>query len=147
MENIKVIIIGYLVYLPIVIALTIYVSKVLFKNGKLFMIDIFKGKEDIAIATNNLFEIGFYLINVGFALYIMKINFYGGYIGGDKVLMNYQDLMEILSRKIGGFAIYLGLMLFANLFMFFRGRKKSRAHRKHHPILDGNIQDPPVEFI
>ena len=66
MENSK-IIIGYLIYLPIVIALTIYVSKMLFKNGKLFMVDIFKGKEDIALATNKLFEIGFYLINIGFA--------------------------------------------------------------------------------
>ena len=47
MEHSK-IIIGYFIYLPIVIALTIFVSKMLFKNGKLFMIDIFKGKEDIA---------------------------------------------------------------------------------------------------
>ena len=45
MEHSK-IIIGYFIYLPIVIALTIFVSKMLFKNGKLFMIDIFKGKED-----------------------------------------------------------------------------------------------------
>ena len=72
MENSK-IVIGYLIYLPIVIFLTIYVSKTLFKNGKLFMIDIFKGKEDIALATNKLFEVGFYLINIGFALLIMKI--------------------------------------------------------------------------
>jgi hypothetical protein len=37
-----------------------------------------------------------------------------------------QTLMEILSKKIGGFTIYLGVMLFFNLFLFFRGRKKSR---------------------
>ncbi|ARV09236.1 hypothetical protein BTO05_06110 [Winogradskyella sp. PC-19] len=120
MENSK-IIIGYIIYLPIVISLTIYISKMLFKNGKLFMIDIFKGKEDIAIATNKLFEIGFYLINIGFALYIMKI--YGYNHNYD---ISNQTLMEILSKKIGGFTIYLGVMLFFNLFLFFRGRKKSR---------------------
>ena len=120
MENSK-IIIGYLIYLPIVITLTVFVSKSLFKNGRLFMIDIFKGKEDIALATNKLFEIGFYLINIGFALYIMKLYFYS-----TTTELSYQYLMEMLSKKIGGFTIYLGLMLFLNLFLFFRGRRKSK---------------------
>lgn len=123
MEHSK-IIIGYFIYLPIVIALTIFVSKMLFKNGKLFMIDIFKGKEDIALATNKLFEIGFYLINIGFALFTMKIFYYGS------DLMSSQTLIEILSKKLGGFTIYLGVMLFFNLFLFFRGRKKSRTTTK-----------------
>lgn len=123
MENSK-ILIGYLIYLPIVIVLTIYVSKILFKNGKLFMIDIFKGKEDIALATNKLFEVGFYLINIGFALFIMKI--YNSSINP----INYQTLTEILSKKIGGFTIYLGLMLFVNLFLFFRGKRKSKETKR-----------------
>ena len=123
MEHSK-IIIGYFIYLPIVIALTIFVSKMLFKNGKLFMIDIFKGKEDIALATNKLFEIGFYLINIGFALFTMKIFYYGS----DP--MSSQTLIEILSKKLGGFTIYLGVMLFFNLFLFFRGRKKSKTITK-----------------
>ena len=127
MENSK-IIIGYLIYLPLVIILTIYVSKMLFKNGKLFMIDIFKGKEEIAIATNKLFEIGFYLVNIGFALYIMEIYYHSN------SQMGYQTLIEILSKKIGGYTIYLGLMLFLNLFLFFRGRKKSRSNMK--PVLE-----------
>ena len=84
------------------------------------MLDIFKHNESIALATNKLFEIGFYLINIGFAFLFMKIKFYGS------VAMNSQDLVEILSKKIGGFSIYLGLMLFINLYFFFRGRKASK---------------------
>lgn len=123
MENSK-ILIGYLIYLPTVIILTIFVSKSLFKNGRLFMIDIFKGNEGIALATNKLFEIGFYLINIGFALYIMKMYYHS------TTELSYQRLMEMLSMKIGGFIIYLGLMLFLNLFIFFRGRRKSRQSLK-----------------
>ncbi len=118
METSK-ILIGYLLYLPITILLTLYVSRILFKNGKLFMIDIFKGKEEIALATNQLFKVGFYLLNIGFALMIMGIHSY-------RFNDTYQNLVEILSSKIGGFTIYLGIMLFFNLFLFFRGRKKSR---------------------
>ena len=120
MENSK-ILIGYIIYLPIVLLLTYFVSKTLFKNGKVFMADIFKGKEDIANATNKLFEIGFYLLNIGWALIILEIYYYGDNY-------SYQKLFEDLSKKIGGFSIYLGVMLFLNLFLFFRGRKKSKLN-------------------
>ena len=112
-------ILAYAIYLPIVIILTYYVARTLFKNGRVFMLDIFRGREEIAYATNRLFELGFYLINLGFALSIMEIQFYGEHFGK-------QELMEILSFKLGGFSIYLGIMLFLNLYMFFRGKKKSK---------------------
>ena len=35
-------------------------------------------------------------------------------------------MLEILSTRIGGFGIYLGIMLFFNLYLFFRGRRISR---------------------
>ncbi len=115
------VLIAYLVYLPITIALTWYVAYTLFKNGRIFMLDIFHGKTEIALATNKLFEVGFYLLNVGFALWILEINV---------ELLSSQEVVEVLSKKIGGFSIYLGVMLFFNLYLFFRGRKASRAHAK-----------------
>ena len=121
MENSK-ILIGYIIYLPIVLLLTSYVSKALFTNGKVFMSDIFKGKEDIANATNKLFKIGFYLLNIGWALLILRISTHGI----DEY--TFQNLFEDLSSKIGGFSIYLGIVLFFNLFLLFRGRKKSRIN-------------------
>ncbi len=72
METTK-ILIGYGIYLPVALFLTYYVSKTLFKNGKIFMLDIFKGREEIAEATNKLFETGFYLLNIGFALMILEL--------------------------------------------------------------------------
>ncbi|MBN8879071.1 MAG: hypothetical protein J0I32_16105 [Sphingobacteriales bacterium] len=108
---------AYLIYLPIVIVLTWYVAHVLFKNSKIFMLDIFSGRTEIALSTNRLFETGFYLLNLGFALVIMEITYN---------VPDSRDLLEALSSKIGGFSIYLGIMLFFNLYLFFRGRRKSR---------------------
>lgn len=113
-------IIGYSIYLPIAILLTYYVSKSLFKNSKVFMLDIFNNREEIAMATNKLFETGFYLLNLGFALSILKLNLYD---------FTYQELIEKLSSKIGGFSIYLGIMLFLNLYFFFRGKRKSKESK------------------
>lgn len=109
---------AYLIYLPIALSLTWYVAHTLFKNSIVFMLDIFHGNEGIALSTNKLFEVGFYLLNIGFCLLIMQIN---------REVSSAQEMLEVLSSKIGGFAIYLGLMLFLNLYLFFRGRRISRA--------------------
>jgi hypothetical protein len=114
----------YLIYLPIAIGLTLYVARTLFRNGRVFMLEIFKGKADIAGATIRLFEVGFYLINIGFALRIMEVHGYWGENAYDTI----QEMVETLAGKVGGFAIYLGVMLFLNLFLFFRGRRKARQN-------------------
>lgn len=128
METSK-ILIGYAIYLPIALFLTYYVSKTLFRNSKIYMLDIFKGREEIANATNKLFETGFYLLNLGFALMILEMNMYDN---------SYQVLIEKLSYKIGGFSIYLGLMLFLNLYFFFRGKRKaSQTQVEQRIVING----------
>ena len=93
------------------------------------MLDIFKGREEIANATNKLFETGFYLLNLGFALMILEMNMYDN---------SYQVLIEKLSYKIGGFSIYLGIMLFLNLYFFFRGKRKaSQAQVEQRIVING----------
>lgn len=97
------------------------------------MLDIFNGREEIAFATNRLFEVGFYLLNIGFALLILKIA---------ETPFNTQETIEVLSYKIGGFAIYLGIMLFFNMYLFFRGKRKSAENRRKETVL---TMRPPNE--
>jgi len=111
---------AYMIYLPIVITLTVFVSQFLFKNSKTFMIDIFHQKEDIAMATNSLFKIGFYLLNIGFALCI--IEFYE--------ITTVESLVVDMSEKIGKFSIYLGIMMLLNLLLFLKGRKHAMNKEK-----------------
>jgi hypothetical protein len=108
---------AYFIYLPVSLLLTWLVAHSLFKNGLIFMRDIFFGREEIAKATNSLFKIGFYLLNIGFALFILRIY---------DSLSGMQDTIEVLSSKIGGFSIYLGIMLFLNLYLFFRGKRVAK---------------------
>lgn len=114
--------IGYSIYLPIALVLTYYVAHQLFKNSKVFMLDIFSGKTELAMSTNKLFEIGFYLINLGFAFLILKIK-------SQYLVDSPQVLIEVLSLKVGGFSIYLGIMLFLNLYLFFGGRRMSARNK------------------
>ncbi|RLK06806.1 hypothetical protein [Tenacibaculum discolor] len=111
--------IAYLIYLPISIGLTTFVSQHLFKNSKIFMLDIFNQKQEIAFATNKLFKIGFYLLNIGFALRIIQVY----------SLTNYKSLVEALSAKIGGFSIYLGIVMIFFIIFFLKGRKASKMEK------------------
>jgi hypothetical protein len=113
---------AYIIYLPIALIMTSLVAHTLFKNSKIFMLDIFHGREDIALSTNRLFEIGFYLLNIGTALLILQMN----------EMKTVQGMIEGLSYKIGGFSIYLGVMLFLNLYFFFRGKRKARESALYH---------------
>jgi len=123
MENVL-IVKTYLIYLAVTLSMTFLVARVLFQNSKIFMLDIFRGREEIAFPTNRLFEIGFYLMNIGAALLFMKTT---------HVLSN-QGLLEILSWKVGSFSIYLGIMLFMNLYLLFRGKRVSSQRRGGHEI-------------
>lgn len=114
------IVVAYSIYLPVVIFLTFYVAHNLFKNSIVYMQDIFNGREEIAKATNSLFKIGFYLLNVGFALYILEIV---------NDVTTAQATIEVLSKKVGGFSIYLGAMLFLNMYFFFRGKNVAKQKR------------------
>jgi|TARA_R110002050_G_scaffold18186_2_gene53260 hypothetical protein len=111
--------IAYAIYIPLTLTLTLFVARNLFKNGLVFMRDIFHQREDIALSTNRLFEIGFYLLNFGFALWTINMRY----------VDNQQELVEELSEKVGAFSIYLGFVLFFNLFLFFRGKKAAKAQR------------------
>ncbi|WP_294333013.1 hypothetical protein [uncultured Chryseobacterium sp.] len=111
---------AYMIYLPIVILLTVLVSQFLFKNSRTFMIDIFHQKEDIAMATNSLFKIGFYILNIGFALCIVEFF----------QIETVERLVVALSEKIGGFSIYLGIMMLLNLLLFLKGRKHAMSKNK-----------------
>lgn len=124
--NTSYVVLAYYIYLPVIIVLTWYVAHTLFKNSQVFMLDIFHGKEEIANSTRKLFEIGFYLINLGFAFIIMEIY----------SISTKQQLLETLSVKIGGYSIYLGVMLFINMYFFFRGRKIAKQHERERKVYE-----------
>ena len=114
-------IITYSFYLVITIALTIWVARTLFKNGKVFLVDIFHGNAALADSVNNLLLVGFYLVNIGYAVYTLQIT---------SSISNVQEVIEKLSVKVGLIILILGAMHFFNLYIFFTLRKKATMDKK-----------------
>lgn len=124
------IIITYSFYLVMTIALTIWVARTLFKNGKVFLVDIFHGNKELADSVNNLLVVGFYLINIGYAVYTLQVT---------GSIVNTQEVIEKLSLKIGLIILILGAMHFFNLYIFFTLRKKATQEAKYKaPIVNNH---------
>lgn len=101
----------YAVYLVLSIALTIWVARTLFRSGRVFLVDVFKGDQAIADSVNQLLVVGFYLINLGYISLMLKIS--------DPVTDARQGI-EALAAKMGLVLLVLGGMHFFNLFLFSR---------------------------
>ena len=102
-------VITYVIYLALSIALTVWVARTLFKNGRRFLVDVFKGNEGLADSINHLLVVGFYLINLGYISLALKLGY---------DVANARESIEALSRKVGLVLVVLGVMHFFNLFLF-----------------------------
>src|SRR5437763_3843771 len=119
------IVITYLLYLVISIALTVWVAQTLFKNGRLFLVDVFHGNEALADSVNHLLVVGFYLINMGWVCLMLKLGY---------AVASAQEGIEALSVKVGTVLLVLGGMHFFNLFIFSRMRRRATMRTGPPPV-------------
>ena len=106
----------YLVYAAASIGLTIGLARVLFKNGAVFLEDVFKDRPRMAEAVNRLLVVGFYLLNLGYAALILKSD------GATSMV----QACEVLAWKLGGLLVSLGVMHFFNMMLFWRIRRRAQ---------------------
>ncbi|HKD81809.1 MAG TPA: hypothetical protein VKH81_19100 [Candidatus Angelobacter sp.] len=118
------IVMTYLVYLLISVALTIWVARTLHKRGAIFLVDAFHSNAELAASVNHLLVVGFYLINIGFVTLVLK---------SSAVISSSRAAIELLSDKLGLVLLVLGGMHFFNLFVFSRIRAHGRIAGPRRP--------------
>ena len=107
---------SYAVYLAISIAMTIWVASTLSRNGRVFLVDAFSDREDLADSVNHMLVVGFYLINLGYVTLALRL--------GTKPT-DLQSAIEFLSTKVGLVMLVLGAMHFFNLYVISRWGKRA----------------------
>jgi hypothetical protein len=108
---------SYLIYLAISLAATFLVARSLQKNGRIFLIDAFRGNAELADSVNHLLVVGFYLINIGYVTLALQTT---------ALLDTARQAIEVVSGKIGVVLVVLGTMHFFNLYVFNRIRRRGR---------------------
>jgi hypothetical protein len=129
----NIIVVTYLLYLLISVALTIWVARTLHKRGAIFLIDAFHGNAELADSVNHLLVVGFYLINIGFVSLALKTA---------AIIDTSRAAIELLSDKMGMVLLILGGMHFFNLYVFSRIRRSAQGPRR--PVPPPPPPPPPV---
>ena len=108
-----------LIYLAISVAVALWVGWTLHRNGRVFLLEVFHGKEDLADSVNHLILVGFYLVSIGFVAVAIRISAGTG-------LQDMGGAIQVVSTKVGLVLLVLGVTHFLNLLMFSRMRWRVR---------------------
>lgn len=108
--------VDYVVYIATSVGLTIWVGSTLYRNGRPFLVSVFK-EDGLADSVNHLLVVGFYLVNFGAAAILINT---GGTPG------NVPDMMKQTVTRIGVVLLVLGFMHFNNLLILRAIRRRDR---------------------
>ena len=120
----------YIIYITLVILITVLVARTLSKNGALFLIDGFAGNEPLARSVNHLLVVGFYLINVGFALFRMEHR---------NTIQELEQAILFITKNIGLVMLVVGVMHMFNLFLIGKYRQQQIEMADKKAAREGNV--------
>lgn len=129
------VVVGYLVYITLTIALTVWVASTLSKHGRIYLADVF-GDERTGAAMNQLLVVGFYLVNFGFAALWLHTN---------QRVVTLRDLVQMLSVKLGTVLLVVGALHLINLVIFSRIRRNVVLLESMRPATRPVVADRIVE--
>ncbi len=118
------VVVAYAVYVLVSVALTVWVGRTLSRHGEVFLVDVFEGEPALAHAVNRLLVVGFYLLNLGYVAFALRI-------GGD--VPDARSAIESLSTKIGGVLLVLGVVHLGNVFVLSKVRRRRVLERQARP--------------
>jgi hypothetical protein len=109
------IVVTYLAYLLISVGLTFLVGQVLWRSGRLFLLDALDGSDGAASGISRLNVVTFYLISLGFVALTMRTS--GGSITA-------RQAIELLVTKIGEVLLVLAALYLASIVVLTRLRRR-----------------------
>ena len=122
----------YVAYAAVAIGLTAFLARTLFRNGGVFLRDVFGERAAIADAVNRLLVIGFYMFNLGYALYVLKAG-----RGMDSF-----DAVQFFVNRVGTLLLVLAVMHLLNVLIFWRIRIHREQRELPPPIAPQAIAGP-----
>jgi hypothetical protein len=126
-------VVTYLVYLALSVALTVWVARTLFRGGRIFLVDVFRGNAELADSVNRLLVVGFYLVNLGYVSLALKLS---------EEVKDARGSIEALSVKVGLVLLVLGGMHFFNLYVLATVRRRATLRDVPPPIAPSAVLPP-----
>jgi hypothetical protein len=114
----------YGIYLAVTIGLCVGLARLLFRNGAVFLDDVFEDRPELAESVNRLLVTGFAMLNLGYGFFLTE----GGEAGTSA------EVFELLARKLGILLVSLAVIHFVNLAVFHTIANRRRQARLVPPV-------------
>jgi hypothetical protein len=114
----------YAAYAATAVGLTAWLARTLSQNGAVFLADVFKDRPGLAEAVNRLLVVGFYMLNLGYAFYILRD-------GGNRDAF---ASVQFLVNRLALLLVTLALIHFVNVLVFWRIRTRSEQRQLPVPV-------------
>jgi len=97
---------AYSVFLAMVIFIIVVVGRICYRNGNIYVLSLMPGHEELCIRINKLLLIGYYLVNIGYALITL--------ISWD-IINTIPQLVEMVATKVAVIVALLALLHYGNI--------------------------------
>lgn len=108
--------IAYIIYLLLTYLITVHVGLRFYKNGRLYILNLLNGDQELTNFINRLLLVGYYLLNLGYAAMMISIW---------EAITNWIDLFTSISIMTGRIMLTLGVIHFMNMtVIYFLSKQK-----------------------
>jgi hypothetical protein len=110
-------ILAYMIFLTLMIFTIVYVGKLFYRNGRIFILSLFRNNAVLTDHVNHILLIAYYLFNIGYTFFTLR--------NWEKIV-SVQSLISNISRNMGVLIFILALTHYMNMGMiYYLSKKKS----------------------
>lgn len=114
----------YATYLIAMIGLCTWLAITLYRNGAVFLTEVFPDRPEMAQAVNHLLVTGFAMFNLGYGFFLMTAT----------EATSSTEAFEVLARKMGVLLVSLAVFHFGNMFVLNRIISHRRQRELAPPV-------------
>ncbi len=114
----------YVIYAIVAIGMTLILARTLFRAGGVFLDDVFEDKPALSEAVNRLLVTGFYMLNLGYGLFLLRAEQQASLF----------DAVAFLVNRLAVLLLTLGVIHFVNVLVFWRIRHRAEMRATPPPV-------------
>lgn len=108
---------AYLIYLALMIFIIGYVGRLFYRNGRIFILRLFKDNAELTDHVNHILLVAYYLFNIGYAFFTLRLW---------ENILTVQALISNISSNMGALIFMLAVMHYMNMgIIYYLSKKQS----------------------
>lgn len=101
-------ILGYFIFITIIVLIIVFVGKICYRNGNIFVAELIPNHLDVCQQINKSLLVAYYLINIGYCAMTL--------VGWEEVKSSLQ-LIEVLAIKVATIICILSILHYLNILL------------------------------